>query len=260
MNKDILSHIDKGRVFAIIPARSGSKGVKDKNIRMLGNHPLIAYSIAAAKLANGIDRVIVSTDSEQYAAIAGKYGAETPFLRPADISGDRATDIEFMQHAINWFYENEGIVPEYWVHLRTTSPDRKPEIIDEAIKKIKDIPDATALLSVCIPEGVLTPFKWMIKTDDGRLKSIFFENNDDANRPRQSYPEAYMRSSYVDILKTDTIVGLERFYGQNIVPFDTNQIEDIDNLSDFESASARVETFDKNVLAYLEASDAKRIV
>lgn len=257
MNKDILSHIDKGRVYAIIPARSGSKGVKNKNIRLLGNHPLIAYSIAAAKLANGIDRVIVSTDSEQYAAIAKKYGAETPFLRPADISGDRATDIEFMQHAINWFYENEGSVPEYWVHLRATAPDRNPAFIDEAVEKIRNRPDATSLLSVCIPEGVLTPFKWMIKTEDGRLKSIFFEDNDDANRPRQSYPEAYMRSVYVDILKTDTIVALDKLYGHSIVPFDTSRIEDIDSVFDFESASARVETFDKNVLAYLEACDAK---
>ena len=104
MNSEILEHIDIGKVFAIIPARSGSKGVKNKNIRPLNGYPMIAYTIAAAKLSKNIDRVIVSTDSEQYAEIARKYGAETPFLRPAEISGDRSTDIEFMRHAINWFY------------------------------------------------------------------------------------------------------------------------------------------------------------
>ena len=120
MDKKILEHIDKGKVFAIIPARSGSKGVKNKNIRLLNGYPMIAYTIAAAKLSENIDRVIVSTDSEQYAEIAQKYGAEVPFLRPAEISGDTSADIEFMQHAINWFYENEGKVPEYWLHLRVT--------------------------------------------------------------------------------------------------------------------------------------------
>ena len=85
MNSEILNHINKGQVCAIIPARSGSKGVKNKNIRLLNGFPMIAYTIAAAKLSQNIDRVIVSTDSEEYAEIARKYGAETPFLRPAEV-------------------------------------------------------------------------------------------------------------------------------------------------------------------------------
>ena len=78
-------------LIAIIPARSGSKGVPDKNIKLLGGYPLIAYSIAAAKLA-GIERVLFSTDSEQYAKIATRFGAEVPFLRPAELSVDNSTD------------------------------------------------------------------------------------------------------------------------------------------------------------------------
>ena len=84
--------------IAIIPARSGSKGIKNKNLKKLGNHPLLAYSIAAAKLAVKIDRVIVSTDSEIYADVAISYGAEVPFLRPKDLSKDKSTDFEFMFH------------------------------------------------------------------------------------------------------------------------------------------------------------------
>lgn len=81
MNKDILNFIEKETVYAIIPARSGSKGVKDKNIRLLNKFPMIAYTIAAAKLSRKIDRVIVSTDSEKYAEIALKFGAEVPFFK-----------------------------------------------------------------------------------------------------------------------------------------------------------------------------------
>ena len=122
-------------VFALIPARSGSKGIPDKNIKLLDGVPLIAYSIAAALQSSIIDRVIVSTDSEEYAEIARHYGAEVPFIRPINISGDKATDVQFFEHAINWLQENDNYVPEYIVHLRPTTPFRNPEIIDDAISK-----------------------------------------------------------------------------------------------------------------------------
>ena len=98
--------IQYGEVYAIVPARSGSKGVKNKNLRCLKGYPLIAYSIAAAKLTEGISRVIVSTDSPYYAEVAKYYGGEAPFLRPAEIAGDKSTDLEFMEHAIDWIYRN----------------------------------------------------------------------------------------------------------------------------------------------------------
>ena len=88
--------------YAIIPARGGSKGVPGKNIRALGGHPLIAYSIAAAKQAKNISRIIVSTDSQEIADAARSYGAETPFLRPAELALDSSTDYEALSHAITW--------------------------------------------------------------------------------------------------------------------------------------------------------------
>ena len=87
------------KVLAIIPARSGSKGILHKNIRLLGKHPLFSYSIGAASICKNIDRVIVSTDSLEYANIAQKYGAEVPFLRPANLSRDTSTDNEFFANA-----------------------------------------------------------------------------------------------------------------------------------------------------------------
>ena len=95
-------------VVAIIPARSGSKSVAHKNIKLLSGHPLIAYSIAAAQLSKSIGRIIVSTDSEHYAGIAKKYGAEVPFIRPAKLSEDKSGDREFLEHAMEWMAENEA--------------------------------------------------------------------------------------------------------------------------------------------------------
>ena len=113
-------------IIAIIPARSGSKSVKDKNIALLSGYPLIAYSIVAAKKSELIDRIIISTDSEEYQKIALQYGAEVPFLRPTEYSTDTSTDRDFLIHAMNWLEENERQAPEYWVHLRPTTPLRDP--------------------------------------------------------------------------------------------------------------------------------------
>ena len=109
---------------AIIPARSGSKSIKDKNLALLGGYPLIAYSIALAKMTAGVDRVIVSTDSLEYAKIAEKYGAEVPFLRPKALSQDTSTDFDFMSHTVNWFDDNSNNTPDFWIHLRPTTPLR----------------------------------------------------------------------------------------------------------------------------------------
>ena len=103
-------------IVAIIPARSGSKGVPDKNIKLLAGKPLIAYSIASAQLTDNIQRVIVSTDSERYAEIASEYGAETPFLRPAELSVDSSTDYDVLKHTLDWLQVNEGFQPEYLVY------------------------------------------------------------------------------------------------------------------------------------------------
>jgi len=123
-------------ILAIIPARSGSKSVKDKNIREINGKPMIAYSIEHAKASKLINRVIVSTDSEQYAAIAREYGAETPFIRPAEYAQDTSLDLEVFEHALSFLEEKEAYVPDMVVQLRPTYPIRYVEDIDKMITQM----------------------------------------------------------------------------------------------------------------------------
>ena len=118
-------------IIAMIPARSGSKRVPDKNIRLLAGHPLIAYSIAAALQSKIFSKVIVSTDSELYADIARHYGAEVPFSRPAKIAGDTSPDIEWVGYTLNQL-RNNGQDYDCFSILRPTSPFRLPETICRA--------------------------------------------------------------------------------------------------------------------------------
>lgn len=233
-------HICDGLTYAIIPARSGSTSIKDKNIRPIAGHPLMAYSIIAAKLCNNIDRVIVTTDSEKYAKIANKYGAETPYLRPNEISGKYSTDLEFMNHAIYWFEENEERLPEYWVHLRPTSPLRNPIIMDEAIKKFK-LSTADCLRSVHLTDAC--PYKWFNMTDNGYLKTVCNISLDDANGPRQSYPPVYIPNGYIDIIKTKQILKTNTLYGTRALSFETIETIDIDYEKDLKQIQAQIHKY-----------------
>ena len=104
-------------MIAIIPARSGSKGVKNKNIKLLGDKHLIAFSILAAKKIPEVERIIVSTDSEEYAEISRNYGAEVPFLRPKKFADDNSTDLDVFSHIIEWFNKKSSPIPELFIHL-----------------------------------------------------------------------------------------------------------------------------------------------
>src|SRR5512143_2824347 len=111
----------KPEVLALIPARGGSKGIPRKNIRPFAGHPLIAYSIAAARQADSVTRVIVSTDDDEIAAGARAEGAETPFLRPPELARDDSPDLPVFRHALQWLAEKDGYHPDVVAQLRPTS-------------------------------------------------------------------------------------------------------------------------------------------
>ena len=242
--------IEKGSVYAIIPARSGSVSIKNKNIRKLGKYPLIAYSIAIAKMVGSINRVIVTTDSEYYGAIARSYGAEVPFIRPSEISGPYSTDLEFMNHAINWFDKNEKVLPEYWVHLRPTTPLRDVELIEGAIAQIKKDADATSLRSA--HQTDLCPMKWFIKDSDGYLNTFCNITNDEANGPRQNFPVVFIPNGYVDILKTEHIVNTGKLHGNKIKLFEVPPTIDIDYENEFNTLENNFNQKAQSIVSWLD--------
>jgi len=219
-------------ICAIIPARSGSKGVVDKNIRLLNGKPLIAYSILAALKSNTVDRVIVSTDSVKYAEISRNFGAEVPFIRPESISGDSSTDAEFLLHAIEWLDINEGYNPEFLVLLRPTTPLRDPKVIDKAVQDFYKS-NYTSLRSV--HKMSQSSYK-TFEIEKGRLKQLCKSGFDieSANRPRQGFPETYDPNGYIDIIRTDLVKNKGLVHGNNVKAFITEQAYEIDEIKDID--------------------------
>jgi CMP-N,N'-diacetyllegionaminic acid synthase len=216
-------------IVAIIPARSGSKSLVDKNIKYLSGHPLIAYSIVAAKMSKKIDRVIVSTNSREYADIAKQYGAEVPFIRPDKYSTDAATDKNFLTHAMSWFEENENSVPEYWVHLRPTTPLRSIEIIDNAINEIVQDNNATSLRSGHrAPES---PLKWLVK-NNRYFKGLV--NGEDYNLPKEAFEQVYIPDGFVDVVKSSFVMNNKEIHGDRMIGFESPVCTEVDSIEEFE--------------------------
>jgi N-acylneuraminate cytidylyltransferase len=221
-------------MIAIIPARSGSKGVPGKNIKLLGEIPLFAYSIIAAKMMPSVSRVIVSTDSEEYAEIAKEYGAEVPFLRPNEISGDKSTDFDLFLHALNWFKDNENLIPDYILHLRPTTPLRNPQIMEDAVRLfIENKNLASSLRSGhSAPES---PYKWFLKDDNNYFKGLRDDlTPEKVNLPRQSFPSVYIPDGYIDILKSDVILTTGTLHGDKMLVFESPFCVEVDTKDDFE--------------------------
>lgn len=216
-------------VYAIIPARSGSKGVPDKNIRPLAGHPLLAWSIAAASLAAQVDRVIVSTDSARYASIAEQYGAEVPFLRPPALATDTSKDRDFLLHAIQWMQKDGAGVPAMLVLLRPTTPLRLPAIIDDAVCCLRATPHASSLRSA--HEASESPAKWFRRNDDGSFCGLMGDCWLDM--PRQLCPKAYIPNGYVDVLLPPHVEAAEQIHGEFMCSFITPQVTEVDTQEDF---------------------------
>ncbi len=220
-------------VVALIGARAGSKGVPHKNIKNLGGHCLLAWSISACLQADFIDRVLVSTDSPEYASLAIDLGAECPFLRPANISGDLSTDYDFITHALDWL-DIERWHTDFIVHIRPTTPLRDPRLIDEAIQAFRASPQATALRSVHeMSESAYKTFELAV---GGQLKRLGDDSTalDSANNARQQFPKTYQANGYVDVLSCEFIRKSGLLHGDHVIPFMTPQVVEVDTLDDFD--------------------------
>lgn len=244
--------IEKNHCIALIPARGGSKGVPHKNIKLLKEFPLIAYTITTALMSEKIQRVIVSTDSLQIAEISKTYGAEVPFLRPLEFATDSSGDMEFVKHAIKWLAENEGQLPEYLVHLRPTTPLRDVTIVDEAIQQFKINIKADSLRSAHkAPES---PYKWFQKNQEGYFESLINGmNNEEINQARQCFPEAYIPDGYVDILRTECILEKNCLYGDRMMAFETPFCQEADIEEDFMLLEYMLDRFNYPLVQYMRS-------
>jgi N-acylneuraminate cytidylyltransferase len=224
--------------LGIIPARGGSKSVPRKNLRPLLGRPLIVWSILSAQRATSLDRVIVSTDDPEIAGVAKRYGAEVPFLRPAEIATDETPDLPVFQHALRALSETDGYVPEAIVHLRPTQPLRTAEDIDHAVELwIRSGAD-------CVKSVRLVgehPFK-MYRLDGDRL--VPYLNTDERRRrgpdvPRQSLEPVYLSAGLVDVMRRETVEASST-EGQLVVPYfvDPSRYVNLDSPRDFEIAEA----------------------
>jgi CMP-N-acetylneuraminic acid synthetase len=215
-------------ILCLIPARSGSKSIPDKNIRVLAGKPLLAYPVEQARASKLINRVVVSTDSPRYAGIAKQYGAETPFLRPPELAGDCSTDLECFTHALEWLREKEGYRPDLCVHLRPTHPVRRVEDIDQAVRLLLDHPDADSVRSVA-PAGE-TPFKMWRLRKDGWLDPFVSDPEipEAYNQPRQKLPPAYIHNGAIDVVRASIILEKRSMTGKRVLGYVMEENGDID--------------------------------
>ena len=228
-------NIESNLIHAIIPARAGSKAIKNKNIIPVLGKPLIAWSIELALQSKLIDEVFVSTDSSKIQSIAKHYGAKAPYTRPKKISGDNSIDIEFIKYHIDWLDKNNFSIPNAIVHLRPTGPARCLSDLNDAVSIIKKNPKLTGLKSISLAKN--TPYKMWIDNKniiEPLLKlNTLNEFEESHYLPRQSLPKVYWQNGYIDIIKTETVINLNSMVGKNCYGLKTSQlVSDLDYLSD----------------------------
>lgn len=217
----------KLKIFAIIPARGGSKGIPKKNIKKIGGKPLIAWTIEAVQKSTLADKTIISTDSEEIAKISKKYGAEVPFLRPAYASDDKAPAIVVIQHALKWMKDNDNYEPDAIIYLQPTSPLRTASHIDEAITKFISHKNTDSLVSVIKPPHNFHPIKLM-KEKNGFI-TPYIDNIGLKKLDRHNMPTLYARNGpAILITKTNVINKENRLYGKNILPYEMDEISSTD--------------------------------
>tara|TARA_Y100000816_G_C26021582_1_gene534448 strand:+ start:24 stop:698 length:675 start_codon:yes stop_codon:yes gene_type:complete len=218
------------KILAIIPARSGSKSIKNKNIIKYKGKPLIYYSIKTALKSKLINRVIVSTDSKKYKKISEKFGAEVPFLRPKKFSNHNSLDYDFIFHATKFFLDKKYL-PDLIVLLRPTTPNRKISVVDKGIRLfIKNFNRYDSMRSV---SKFNQPVQKLFMIKNKTLKGFFddFYRDEYHAFPRQKFSKSYLPNGYVDIFKPKFFLKGKKLYGK-MYPYLTKDTLDIDYKKD----------------------------
>ena len=198
------------KVLGLITARGGSKGIPKKNIEHVGGKPLITWTIEAALKSNVFDRVVVSTDNNEIAAVAQKWGAEVPFIRPGRLSKDDSPHVDVIIHAINWLQEKEDYSPEFLMLLQPTSPLRTSEDIDKSFELAVD---RKADCVISVQETLSHPYSVMQVTEDQKLLKFLMSSEDDSSyQRRQVRPKFYSLNGAIFIFKVDVLLTTKNMY------------------------------------------------
>ena len=226
-------------VVAFVPARSGSKRVADKNIRLLDGHPLMAYAIAAARESGAFDAVICSTDSDRYATMARHYGAEVPFLRPAEFATATSPDIEWVEDTLKRM-RAEGRMYDCFSIVRPTSPFRSAETIRRAWSAFsteEGIDSLRAVEKVSQHPGKM----WILQGK--RMTPLL--NQDPGEQPWHSsqmaaLPEVFVQNASLEIAWSRVVFDTHTIAGGSVMPFFTDEMEgfDINTQYDWDYAEA----------------------
>lgn len=225
------------KIIAIIPARSGSKGLRNKNIKEMNGKPLISYTIEAAIKSNIFDDIIVSTDSQEYADIAKKSGANVPFLRPNNISRDMSSTNQVIEYTLEQL-KGEGKYYDYFMILQPTSPLRSYQDIQKSIKLLFD-KKGTSVISVCESEH---PSKLMNTLDDTLCMSNFLAKEN--NKRRQELPKEYRLNGAIYLCEVENFFKTKSFYVGKSYAYIMKKVNsiDIDDELDFKIAEVLIQT------------------
>ncbi len=227
-------------VLGVIPARSGSKGVPNKNIRELNGKPLIYYSIFESLKSKLISDVVVSTDSKKFQQISIDYGADCPFIRPPELSGDDALAIPTIQHAVNEIEKKNKIKYDYIIMLQPTSPMRKSAHIDNALSKLFSS-NADAIISVVnVNNNHPMKMKRFLGSDSVSGRLVDYEKPPVENCPRQKLPPVHIVNGAIYATKRDVLMKENSFQGEKCIGFimDENESINIDTEIEFLIAEA----------------------
>ena len=222
------------KAIAFIFARGGSKGLPGKNIRPLGGKPLIAWSIEQALAVKRITRVIVSTDSEEIAAVARNYGAEVPFIRPTELARDDSPEWLAWRHALNYLLDTVGVLPEAMVSLPATAPLRSPLDIENCLDEYEK---GDADMVVTVTDAHRSPYFNMVKTNaDGTVGLVIPPQS--AIARRQDVPTVYDMTTVAYVARPEFVMTRNAVFEGRVraVHVPTERAIDIDTLLDFQIA------------------------
>ena len=217
------------KIVSIIPARSGSKRIKDKNIVKLNGKPLIYYSIKRSKQSKLIQETYFSTDSKKYRKLAIRYGVLAPFKRPKEISKDNSSDLEFMKHFVKYLEKKEKFLPEFIVHLRPTYPLREKGLIDKCIKILVKNKNFDSLRTVSLSKKNIEKM-WYLKKN--KLYNPISLIKGLHSLPKEKLSKTYEQNNCIDILRVKSTIKKNSMTGNKILGYVMNHNFDIDDIVD----------------------------